>query len=262
MTGPGLGYVRAERASTRNVAVSTRLLLSGLLLGVVLVGCASAPQAELGAKAPDAVPVKGAVERFDIAGRLTVETDVSAGAAYTIKFSNVSGSFTLAPETLEASAIDIVIDTTSAQASWDLVADVAKNEFLHTAEFPQARFASRALRKQPEGALLLYGDLTLHGTTLGVSVPLSLRLGRCTLGVATEFSIDRRAFGAISAGSLDAVVSDSVVVRITGELPRKGPGCPAGDAAPKEPPPPPPAPPPPPPDAPADLRPPVPGEAP
>jgi hypothetical protein len=58
--------------------------------------------------------------------------------------------------------------------------------------------------------------------------------------VGTEFTIDRRAFGAISTSSIDAVVSDSVVVRIKGTLPRKGPKCPQGEAPapakPREPP--------------------------
>jgi polyisoprenoid-binding protein YceI len=160
---------------------------------------------------------------------------VSAGAAYTIAFPRISGSFTLAPKTPEASAIDILIDTTSAQASWDVVADVAKAEFLHTAQFPEARFTSRALRKKPPAGLMLYGDLSLHGKTLGLSVPLTLSITRCNVGVGTEFTIDRRAFGAISTSSVDAVVSDSVVVRIQGTLPRKGPKCPQGEAPAKEP---------------------------
>ena len=206
-----------------------------LILSVGTAACASAPQAELGAKAPDAVRVEGEVELFDIANRLEVQIDVSAGAAYTITFARVSGSFNFAPKTPEASAIEIVIDTTSAQASWDVVADVAKAEFLHTAQFPEARFASRALRKKVEGGLMLYGDLSLHGKTIGLSVPLTLSITRCNLGVGTEFAIDRRAFGAVSTGSVDAVVSDNVVVRIQGTLPRKGLKCPQGEAAPKPP---------------------------
>jgi polyisoprenoid-binding protein YceI len=202
---------------------------------VSLVACATPPQAELGAKAPDAVRVEGEVERFDIANRIEVQIDVSAGAAYTINFARISGSFIFAPKTPEASAIEIVIDTTSAEASWDVGADVAKAEFLHTAQFPESRFASRALRKQKEGGLMLYGDLTLHGKTLGLSVPLTLTITRCNVGVGTEFTIDRRAFGAISTSSVDAVVSDSVVVRIQGTLPRKGPKCPQGEAPAKEP---------------------------
>jgi polyisoprenoid-binding protein YceI len=199
--------------------------------------CAAPPQATLGAKAPDAVQVQGEVERFDIANRLAIQIDVSAGAAYTITFPGISGSFAFAPKTPEASAIDILIDTTSAQASWDVVADVAKTEFLHTAEFPQARFTSRALRKQAvdgktaEGALTLFGDLSLHGKTLGLSVPLTLTITPCNVGVATEFAIDRRAFGAVSTSSVDAVVSDNVVVRIQGTLPRRGPKCPAVEGA-------------------------------
>jgi polyisoprenoid-binding protein YceI len=206
-----------------------------LIASVVLSACASAPQAELGAKAPDAVRIEGDVEHFEIANRLEVQIDVSAGAAYTISFPRLSGSFTLAPQTPEASAIEIVIDTTSAQASWDVVADVAKAEFLHTAEFPEARFTSRALRKRVEGGLMLYGDLSLHGKTIGLSVPLTLTISRCNVGVGTEFAIDRRAFGAISSGSVDAVVSDNVVVRIQGTVPRKGPKCPQGEAPPKPP---------------------------
>jgi len=206
------------------------VLLMALVSVAGLSGCSSAPQATLGAKVPDAVTATGDVERFDLAKVAHVEGDVSAGAAYTLNFTKVLGTLTVAPKTLEASTLELTIDTTSAESSWQLVADVAKEEFLHTVEFPEARFVSRALRKRAVGGFMLFGDLTLLGKTVSVSVPMTIDLVKCTVTAKTEFAINRRKFGAISPGGLDAVVSDDVVIRISAVLPRKREGCPAGSA--------------------------------
>lgn len=204
------------------------------LLALAAVGCAAAPRAELGAKAPAPVPVSGVVERYELGPtNLRVEADVSAGSAYTLRFPTSTGTFAFTPGAPEASSIDVTIDTTAAQASWQLVADIAKEEFLHTSQHPAARFTSAAWRKSEEGDFDLYGTLTLHGVDKTLSTPAKIVAEPCTLGVAIEFAVDRRAFGAISTGSLDPVVSDTVVVRILADIARESDAaCPPGAGAP------------------------------
>jgi len=193
------------------------------LLAVALLGCASAPRAELGAKAPDPVLPTGDVERHALGpGNLRVEADVSAGSAYTLRFPTATGTFVFSPRTPEASTVDVSIDTTAAVSSLQLVADIAKDEFLHTSQHPRARFTSAAWRKNKEGGFDLYGTLSLHGTDKTLATPATIVAEPCKLVISVEFAIDRRAFGAISAGSLDPLVSDTVVVRILADVARAG----------------------------------------
>lgn len=210
-------------------SIACSWLLGGMGL-FLLGGCGGAPQATLGVKAPDAVAPSGKTERFELAGHAKVEADVSAGAAYTLSFPRIDGTLVVAPDNLEASQVDLTIDVTSATASWQLVADVARDEFLHTGQHPQARFVSRALRKADGGEFDLYGDLTLHGVTLPLKTQARLAVEKCAVHTHVEFAIDRRAFGAISSGGLDGVVSDNVVVRIDVAAPRSRADCPAPQA--------------------------------
>ena len=114
-------------------------------------------------------------EHYDLGPEeASIEADVSAAASYTISFARQHGKLVLAPQKPEASTIEVVVDTTSAEASWDLVAEIAANEFLHVSSFPEARFVSRALRKRQDGAYDLFGELELHGTKKNVVVPATI----------------------------------------------------------------------------------------
>lgn len=190
-----------------------------------LVGCGpAAPLAQLDAKAPAAVEAKGAIERYTLGpADLSVEADVSAGSAYTLRLTDVTGELTLDPETPEASAVSVHIRTAAVETTIGLVGDVAKSEFLHVAEYPDAAFVSRAFRPRGSpGQYTLYGDLTLHGTTHSLAVPATLTVERCRALAEVAFTVDRRQFGVVSAGGVDSVVSDIVEVRIRAEAKRKG----------------------------------------
>lgn len=203
--------------------------------GALLWGCGpSAPVAVLNVASPDPIAPKGKVESFVLDAATTqFEADVSAGSAYTLRFSGVSGAIKLDAGLLEASSIEVQVDTTNVTASWQVVADIARDQFLHSGSFPTARFTSSAVRKNPDGTYTLYGALTFHGTTKTLSTPVTMTLERCRVGLAIEFVIDRREFGAVSDGSLDGLVSDSVVVRVKADLKRQDPACapPAGPPA-------------------------------
>jgi polyisoprenoid-binding protein YceI len=201
------------------VWIPPRFLAALLALG--LAGCASAPKAEVVTDVPDAIEAPAGTESYELgADALDVEVDVSAGSSYTIKFPRSTGKLVLSPAKLEASTVDVVVDAASAESTLQLVADIAKDQFLHTHQHPSARFSSRAIRKSGEG-YMLYGDLDLHGTKKSLVVPLTVEVDACRVRFACSFEIDRRAFGAVSDGSLDGVVSDSVEVRIDVDTPRK-----------------------------------------
>ncbi len=213
-----------------------RALARCLLVGCALVAaCTSAPDARVVDEVPPPVAIPERVERFELGpGTVTVEADVSAGSSYTIRFPRSSGTLVLAPDQREASTVDVLVDATVAESSLQLVADIAREEFLHTSRHPSARFTSRALRRTAEG-LDLYGELDFHGTKKSIVVPARIDVEACRVRLACEFTIDRRAFGAVSEGALDPLVSDSVVVRIAADVPRSGPNCPTAPPVPAAP---------------------------
>lgn len=200
--------------------------LCGAAFAVASLGCASAPTAQLGVEAPAAARPKGEVEAYTLDGAsVSLEADVSAGSSYTIQFPTISGTLSLTPEVPEASSFVVSVETSSATASWQLVADIAKDQFLHTGTYPRATLTSSALRKEPDGKVTMFATLDFHGTQQTLAAPATLTVVKCEATFFTEFAIDRRKFGAISDGGLDGVVSDNVVVRVKGKVAREAPGC-------------------------------------
>ena len=109
---------------------------------------------------------------------------------------------------------------TSATSSWQVVADVAKNRFLHSDRYPSASLASRSMKRGEQG-LDLWVDFTLHGTKKTLVMPVQIELSKCRARLACAFSFDRGDFGIVDSGSLEAVVSDTAVVRAMIDVPRK-----------------------------------------
>jgi polyisoprenoid-binding protein YceI len=82
-------------------------------------------------------------------------------------------------------------------------ADIAKiqrkmlgPEVLDTARFPEMRFRSKTVRKQPGNHLSVTGDLTLHGVTREITVPVIYDLGGQDKGAfSVDFRIRQTDFG-------------------------------------------------------------------
>jgi polyisoprenoid-binding protein YceI len=198
-------------------------------LAVLLLGCGSLPQATLDAKAPAATAPSDRVEEYVIPPEgLVVEADVSAGATYTFRFPGSTGTLRLDRANPLGTSFVVEVDVASANASWQLVADIAKDAFLHTAEHPRGAFESVSLALAPckdpclAEQYLIFGDLTLHGTKRRVSFPLDLTMSECNVEAKVEFEIDRQAFGIRNDGAYEALVSDTVVVRIAAKVPLRG----------------------------------------
>jgi polyisoprenoid-binding protein YceI len=206
---------------------------------MLTIGCAGAVRAQLDVEAPAAFTPSNEVETYELQSpALSVETDVSAGAAYTVSFPRSVGVLKLDRKSLKASSFSAQVDITSAQASWQLVADIARDDFLHATQFPQGTFNSVSLAKAEcaappcdESAFTLFGDLSLHGKTRRISMPLSLEVDGCEARAALEFEIDRQEFGIRNDGGYEGLVSNTVVVRISARAALSGrpPSC---DAAP------------------------------
>lgn len=201
--------------------------MKGAALALTLTACGSLPQATLGVVAPAAQAPSDRVEEYVLAPeQLLVEADVSAAAAYTVSFPRSTGKILLDRGNALGTAFTVDVDVASATASWQLVADVARDEFLHGAQHPRGSFQSVALvdapceqASCPSGRYVVFGDLTLHGTTHRISFPLELRMSECLAETNVEFEIDRQAFGIRNEGPYEPLVSDMVVVRIRAKVP-------------------------------------------
>jgi len=208
----------------------SRLVTAYATLAVALVGagCSSAVPAGIGVVAPPTIEATPDAERYVVGpDQATVEAQVSAGASYTLTFARQTGTLVVSPGKPEASTVDFLVQTESAESSLGVVADIAKDQFLHSVQFPIARFTSSSLRKRPDGTFDLYGELELCGTKKSLVVPATIAINACRIEVKSEFAVDRHVFGAVSDGSFEGLVSDMVTLRIQADVRRSSapPSC-------------------------------------
>lgn len=197
-----------------------------LFLGGVLgLAACSPPRAALVAKLPDRVIVGQGAEHFELSPANTqVEAEVSAGPTFTIAFSQLSGTLDILVSDPKQSLAELDVDMTHASSTPEAVAEVAmSDDFLDSAAFPTAAFRSRSLELTPEGTYEMIGELTLHGTTRGLRMPIELAISDCVIDAVIAFSFDRHDFGIQTEGSLESLVSDTVAVRFVLHLERAKP---------------------------------------
>jgi polyisoprenoid-binding protein YceI len=203
------------------VARHRRALTSAALItfGGGSAACASTTEALLATEVPTAATLpKAALTLTLTAQNTTVEADVSAVGSHTLRFGAVSGKARFAPTSFEGAEVTVDIDATTAEASLGVVTDIAKDRFLQVTTYPTAKFVARNVKRTSDEddieSYTMWGDLTLHGSTRTVQVPLVVERAACTVAASSEFSINRRDFKIETDGALDGVVSDTVVMRI------------------------------------------------
>jgi polyisoprenoid-binding protein YceI len=98
-------------------------------------------------------------------------------------------------------------------------------DFFHAARYPKMTFRSVQVAPNGKNAAAVTGDLTIHGVTKRITVPVRL-LGRgrqgtngpLVAGFETEFKIDRRAFGITGgrwvAGGPPGILGTEVTIKI------------------------------------------------
>jgi polyisoprenoid-binding protein YceI len=99
------------------------------------------------------------------------------GAAFQGKFSNYNAAITFDPDHLETSHISVTVDLASA-VTGDTQRDTALpgKDWFDTAEFPQAKFDTDAIRQTGAGSYQASGKLTLRGVTRLFVLPFVLDL--------------------------------------------------------------------------------------
>lgn len=90
-------------------------------------------------------------------------------------FEEFSGSFHYDPENLEASAANLEVDVTSLTSNHaERDKHIKSDDFLATGEYPTATFTSTGFAPSGDNEGVLSGELTLHGETNEIEMPVTL----------------------------------------------------------------------------------------
>ncbi len=200
-----------------------RSVALALAVATSMFAC-SPPRATTVADLPEPVVVGPKAERFELsAANTAVEAEVSAGATFTITFGKVTGSLELTVDEPTKSRVSIDVDMNSASSTPGVVAEIAMSaDFLDAGAYPAASFVSRRIETVGDGAYEMVGELTLHGVTRGLRMPVELTVSDCAIDVVVAFSFDRHDFGIQTEGTLESLVADTVAVRFVLAIARPG----------------------------------------
>lgn len=90
-------------------------------------------------------------------------------------FEEFSGSFSYDPENLEASSASVEVEVASLNSNHaERDKHILSNDFLDAGEYPTATFTSTGFEPTGENEGVLTGDLTLHGETNEIEMPVTL----------------------------------------------------------------------------------------
>lgn len=117
------------------------------------------------------------------------------------RFNKVSGSFDIDPAKAESGTIDVTVDASSIDTGNEKRDTHLKSaDFFSVKEFDSLTFKSKSMKKAGD-KYECTGDLTVHGVTKSVTVPVDLvgtgegRGGAKLAGIESKFTIKRSDFG-------------------------------------------------------------------
>jgi polyisoprenoid-binding protein YceI len=137
-------------------------------------------------------------------------------------FRDFTGTLDFDPAHPEQSRIDITVQAPSIDTKNETRDKVVRSDdFLDVARYPTLTFVSRSVN-QEGGHWFVTGDLTIHGTTRRIRVPIS-QLGIRDLpnigklaAFETSFTVNRRDYGVLGArwGAIPGTLDDAVDIHI------------------------------------------------
>ena len=138
--------------------------LFALTLAVALLGAAAQPAL-----------AQPRLATLVAAGSEIAFTTKQMGVPVDGKFGKFSAQIALDPKKPETGSVAFTIDTGSARfGSAELDAEVPKATWLNVPKFPQASFASSAIKAAGPGRFEVAGKLTIKGAVRDVTVPVQL----------------------------------------------------------------------------------------
>jgi polyisoprenoid-binding protein YceI len=116
-------------------------------------------------------------------------------------FKDFSGLVSYDPARPADTRVDLTVEAASIETRNSEHDQLLRSgEFFDVAHYPTIHFASESANMRPDGTLSVTGDMTIHGITRRMTIPVTLRpttLEGSTPGAAFEstFQIDRTEFG-------------------------------------------------------------------
>ncbi|SDJ37641.1 YceI family protein [Billgrantia gudaonensis] len=90
-------------------------------------------------------------------------------------FEEFSGEFHYDPEDLEASSVEMEVQVDSLNSNHaERDKHILSDDFLHASEYPTATFTSTGFEATGDGEGVLSGELSLHGETREIDMPVTL----------------------------------------------------------------------------------------
>lgn len=141
------------------------------------------------------------------------------------RFNDFSGTIQYDPDQVASSKVEFTVQAGSIDTNNDRRDGHLRSEdFFHVEKFPTLSFKSTAVEGSGSD-LQVTGDLTIHGVTKSVTIPVEFLGSMDTqrgakAGFATEFTIDRKDYGVTWNQALDqggAVLGDEVTIEINVE---------------------------------------------
>ena len=143
--------------------------------------------------------------------------------SHTGDFKKWSGSVTLAGGKAEGGKLEFTVQTASvvvdesSRNDWTpkLEEHLKSADFFDVAKFSSASFTSTEIKAGGAGGShTVKGNLTLRGVTKVVTFPATIAVKGGEVSGKTEFSINRKDFGLVYAGTADDLIRDGVVLKI------------------------------------------------
>lgn len=138
-------------------------------------------------------------------------------------FRECSGSLTYDPAHPERARLDVTVQAASLDtrnSGRDKV--LRSDDFFDVEKYPALSFHSASVTPSGAGSLRVTGDLTIHGVTRSVALPVKINgthevpnVGKLA-GFETTFTINRRDYGVLGAkwGAIPTSISDEVEIHI------------------------------------------------
>jgi polyisoprenoid-binding protein YceI len=145
------------------------------------------------------------------------------GAPSKGEFKRFSADIRFDPANLAASAVDVTIDTASADTgNRDIDTELKRPNWFEVDRFPQARFATTSLRSKGGNAYEAAARLTIRDVTQEVVLPFALDISADSTDPAQllakasgELTVSRSHFGIGRAEWRDTkIVADEITIRI------------------------------------------------
>jgi polyisoprenoid-binding protein YceI len=136
-------------------------------------------------------------------------------------FKKFTASITPATGNITASTITLEIDTASLWADDPKLTNHLKSpDFFEVNAFPTAKFVSTSIKEARAGdnTHTVTGDLTLHGTTKPITIPVKITQTGSKVAINGEFKMKRMEYG-ITFNK--APVDDDVAVKVSLNVDRK-----------------------------------------